>query len=233
MVAKVSQMNSIWISRHIRLGLALLSLALAQVTALAFFSASALTPRGKALVLASAMVVAGLALDSSQLTASKAPPAQAVAWAATLALGAVAFILMSDLRVIAPSTAIGLAVGVGVLVFVLCGLSRLLTVLTGRAEWGRLGTYAALALTASAPVWLGPATERLGAGPGLVDAVVGVSPLSYLAAMAEYDYLRSSWFYAHSPIGSLRFEYPGRLVGSMAYLSIGMLCLGLASRRRG
>jgi hypothetical protein len=92
----------------------------------------------------------------------------------------------------------------------------------------------ALALSASAPLWLGPAAERL--GKRAVDATVAASPLSYVAVMAEYDYLRSRWLYGRSPLGSLRFDPPRPWVASGAYLSIaGALLVGersLPKRRR-
>ena len=31
---------------------------------------------------------------------------------------------------------------------------------------------------------------------------------SYLATLAEIDYLRSDWFYRHTPYGGLRYDYP-------------------------
>ena len=37
--------------------------------------------------------------------------------------------------------------------------------------------------------------------------IIGISPLSALAVSLDLDYLRSNWFYQHSVLGSLRYEY--------------------------
>ena len=68
-------------------------------------------------------------------------------------------------------------------------------------------TFTVLAILFSAPIWLGPLTEQTGSTPGLTNLIVSVSPLSSLAVSLDVDYLRTGWFYRHSVLGSLRYEY--------------------------
>ena len=41
----------------------------------------------------------------------------------------------------------------------------------------------------------------------MTNLIVGASPLSAFAVSLDIDYLRTSWFYNHSVLGSLRYEY--------------------------
>lgn len=68
---------------------------------------------------------------------------------------------------------------------------------------------AALMTLGAAPLWLGPAAElALADRPRAVDAVVAVSPLTHLAVASGNDLLRNQWFYQHSNLAGLRFDYP-------------------------
>jgi hypothetical protein len=79
---------------------------------------------------------------------------------------------------------------------------------------------AALLTFGAAPLWLGPAAElALADRPGAVDAVVAVSPLSHLAVASGNDLLRNQWFYQHSNLAGLRFDYP-RLAPVMTAYSL-------------
>jgi hypothetical protein len=68
---------------------------------------------------------------------------------------------------------------------------------------------AVLAILAATPLWFGQAAELASAGrPQAVDAAVAVSPLTHLAVATGNDLLRNQWFYQHSNLGGLRFDYP-------------------------
>lgn len=68
---------------------------------------------------------------------------------------------------------------------------------------------AALVTLGAAPLWLGPAAElALASRPEAVDAVVAASPLTHLAVASGNDLLRNQWFYQHSNLAGLRFDYP-------------------------
>jgi hypothetical protein len=77
----------------------------------------------------------------------------------------------------------------------------------------------ALALSGSMPLWLGPLAELLSVRhAGVIDAVVGLSPLTHLAVASGNDLLRNQWLYQHANLASLQLTYPGlaELAGSYA-----------------
>ncbi len=67
--------------------------------------------------------------------------------------------------------------------------------------------FTILAILFALPIWLGPLAEQTGNSPGLTNLIVGASPLSALAVSLDIDYLRTSWFYKNSVLGSLRYDY--------------------------
>ncbi len=67
--------------------------------------------------------------------------------------------------------------------------------------------FSAIIALLLAPIWLGPLAEISGNPELMTNLIVGMSPLSAIAATMDLDYLRTSWFYQHSVIGSLRYEY--------------------------
>lgn len=68
---------------------------------------------------------------------------------------------------------------------------------------------AALVTLGAAPLWLGPTAELASANnPRAVNAAVAVSPLTHLAVASGNDLLRNQWFYQHSNLSGLRFDYP-------------------------
>lgn len=101
-------------------------------------------------------------------------------------------------------------------------------------EWSTWSVAALLWLAASAPVWLGPLADVLArSNPEAPAAIVGISPLSHLAVAAGHDLLRNEWFYAHSPIGSLQFDYPSAASLFLTYIAAAVLLalLGLLAER--
>ena len=65
-----------------------------------------------------------------------------------------------------------------------------------------------VALFVFVPIWAAPAVELARNPIGLTNAVVAASPLTAFAAALDLDYLRTSWFYANSALGSMRYAYP-------------------------
>jgi hypothetical protein len=60
-----------------------------------------------------------------------------------------------------------------------------------------------LALLGSAPLWLGPAAELLARRHAwIIDAVIGISPLTHLAVASGND-LRNPWFYQHANLAAI------------------------------
>jgi hypothetical protein len=112
---------------------------------------------------------------------------------------------------------------------VAAGLEGRLRGQSGNAENAReiAGRAAAiaLALVGSLPLWLGPAGELLaGRHAWIIDAVIGMSPLTHLAVASGNDLLRNQWFYQHSNLAALQFSYPGLVELTLSYASV---CLAL------
>src|SRR4029453_8136212 len=83
-----------------------------------------------------------------------------------------------------------------------------------------------LALLGSVPLWLGPAAELLARRQAwIIDAVIGVSPLTHLAVASGNDLLRNPWFYQHSNLAALRFSYPGLTTLMATYIAIALILI--------
>ena len=78
------------------------------------------------------------------------------------------------------------------------------------------------------PVWLGPLAEISGNELWLTNTIVAISPISLFAAALDLDVLRTSWFYQHSVLGSLRYSYPSWGV-TVIVLAI-LMCLTLTPK---
>lgn len=92
-------------------------------------------------------------------------------------------------------------------------------------------------LIASAlPVSFGPTLEHWYDASEATNAVVALSPASYLSSLVEYDYLRSEWFYQYTPYGAMRYDYPNPIGSTVLLLSAGIaLCWAanaITTRRR-
>jgi hypothetical protein len=117
------------------------------------------------------------------------------------------------------------ALAAGVVVFLLGSLALFCTALLDNPASARLAVLILTSLTTAAPLWLGPLAERFADTPGIVNAVIAVSPLSYLAVMAGDDYLHNAWFYQHTSLGSLRYAYPTAAGFSVVYLLLAGISL--------
>ncbi len=178
-------------------------------------------------------VGAGLLLCPARLQAFPGTGRGALAWPICLGATAGALMLLLGPQPAPWGIVLRLAAAVLVLTFLLDGLHHLLTAWSF-ADWAASCVlWTALALAVMAPLWLGPWAERFSATESLANAVLWVSPLTYLASAAEYDYLRSQWFYLRSPIGAIRYEYPGPLALGAWHLLLGLACRPAARFVRG
>jgi len=110
---------------------------------------------------------------------------------------------------------------------------RLMDAQDAREQAGRMAATT-LALLGSLPLWCGPVAELLAARHAwIVDAVVGISPLTHLAVASSNDLLRNQWFYQHSNLAGLQVSYPGFdvLAWSYATACLVLALIALASRR--
>jgi hypothetical protein len=86
----------------------------------------------------------------------------------------------------------------------------------------------ALALLGSIPLWIGPTAEiAKHSHPGLMDIVIGVSPLTHLAVASGNDLLRNQWFYQHSNLAALKFSYPSLTTIVVWYIAVDIAFLVL------
>jgi hypothetical protein len=137
--------------------------------------------------------------------------AAVVAAVATLVSAAFAlFEVGLEPRVLAVALAVGLLGGA--FAAALAGLRRIV----GPAGAGTI-SLALAALACAAPLWLGPLVEQWADRRAVADAVLALSPLTYLAIAADFDYLRGAWFYRFSPFGALRYDYASFAAASVFY----------------
>ena len=87
-------------------------------------------------------------------------------------------------------------------------------------ELAARATASALAGLGTLPFWLGPAAESLSARhPGIIDTVVGLSPVTHLAVASGNDLLHNPWLYEHSNLALLAVSYPGLATIAWGYAS--------------
>jgi hypothetical protein len=94
---------------------------------------------------------------------------------------------------------------------------------------------ALLAIPAAAPLWLGPTAELASAErPYALQAVVAVSPLTHVAVASGNDLLRNQWFYQHSNLAGLRFDYPrlAPVIATYAALGFALVLIPAVARPR-
>lgn len=80
----------------------------------------------------------------------------------------------------------------------------------------------AVSTLATSPVWAAPLLENHTWPQTLLDSVVAINPITYLALLADWDWLRQDWLYRHSPLGSLRYGYPSINGLTSTYLGTGL-----------
>jgi len=202
---------------------AVVAVVLAQGLWVVLGGSTHLPREATALLLASLVLASGFSLHPA--SEGRSGVGELVIWCLALAIGATALVAFRGRENSDPILALRVGSAVAVLALVLGSAHRLLARLLGSGDRARLALAVALGLAGAAPVWLGPLADRLGSR-AFVNGVLWASPLGYLASMTEYDYLRSRWFYVHSPVGSLRFDAPPKGRTTAAYLLLGSLLLG-------
>ena len=142
-------------------------------------------------------------------------------WIFHVVCGFVIFVLISNLLTGAQTdweTLLKVALGIALLLAFYCALSKLMTKGNPDNLFGLQLVLMLYFLLLTAPLWLGPIAFYFANNSQVVNSIINLSPLSYLASLMDYDYLRSSWFYQNTPFGGLRYEYLDSLVNSMIYI---------------
>lgn len=143
-----------------------------------------------------------------------------LAWSMAASVASLILMAVNHLASFVPTSALTSASGVFATLFLLAGVTNCLAALGFGVPRAHQLVLVALLLSSSAPLWLGPLAAAWPSGP---DVTVKLCPLAYLAAMMEYDVLRSDWFYQHTPLGGMRFDYPGTFFGTTLFLGTGAL----------
>ena len=100
----------------------------------------------------------------------------------------------------------------------LWSLSQLAKALFSNALRIRMPILLLTASVCSAPVWLGPLVDLYLPYNSIINSIISITPLTHISVAAEYDYLRSEWFYRNTPFGSLPFTYPDLITVISSYL---------------
>jgi hypothetical protein len=129
-------------------------------------------------------------------------------------------------------TLAGAAPSVGLMLYLLGALAWLFRRIAGSLAAALSWLMLASALAASTPVWLGPLIARLEPDRGTINLMLAGNPLTHLAAGTATDYLRSDWFYRHSPLGGLRYDYASSATTLTGYLAACLLTSAAARRPR-
>lgn len=123
-----------------------------------------------------------------------------------------------------------LAMGAGLLAAVFASLALFLAAWLDDRRGAARATLAVLLVSLAAPLWASPLIVMFGSSKWFVDALVALCPVSYLASLADIDYLRGDWFYRNTPYGGLRYDYPDPL--ALLFILAAMLILWLVINRR-
>ena len=183
---------------------------------------------------------------SARLT-SRAAAATAVAWTLLAAFAAhierarAAGFVLALLAGSAAALSAVLEVGadarafkLGIAVFVLVAAFSTVLDVTRRSvasQSAPIALLVAVGLLTAVPLWAAPLAELTAQRQWTVDAIVAVSPLTYVALAADFDYLRTAWFYRASVLGTLRYEYPDFIAATAVY-ALPAFALALAALRR-
>lgn len=123
------------------------------------------------------------------------------------AISVAIFLLAVILDPLAHSAFVRLAPLAAILFLMLLLFSLLVQAFEPRFSGTRPVLLVIVAALFSLPVWLGPLAEATGNSSMITNLIVGASPLSAFAVALDMDYLRTSWFYQNSALGSLRYDY--------------------------
>lgn len=206
------------------LGYALALPALSWLLARGLLGGADPGPAAYALALAGSGLLAGFLLWPMLWRACNPTPADLLRWLALSAMAGLPLLLAMPAGAW-PALALPLLAGALVLGLLLGTLTLALQhCIGGMALAAHRAITGLLLLCGTAPLWLGPLAGKL-AQQAFTDLVLALSPLSYLAGLIGYDLYRGAWFYAHTPLGGLRYEYPDGTLMTLCYCGMAALLL--------
>lgn len=155
----------------------------------------------------------------------KTQPKHVLLWAAMTAAGFLA-LSSTPLYFEQGERSLRLAAGVLMLVWLFSAMQSLIRVYAASHASAMIHFTLIAGACCAAPLYLSVVAEAVSHQTLVVDAIIAASPVSYLAALADYDYLRSTWFYQHTPFGGLRFNYPAAGVMTVGYFITSLVLAG-------
>lgn len=207
------------------IGRCLLTLILSQCLTLAFlFHSENTSTKVILLTLAVSTVFCSYLLYPGKYFDHRSKSTINLIWTGLLAIGFVVLTFANNIQ-INFSQIIRLTFAVIIFSLLLSCLTRFINRLSNfSSAYSRAPILVFLMITTltTAPIWASTWIEDSNHSPGFV---IAISPLSYLSTMFDYDYLRSQWFYTHTPYGTLRYHYPHWVSYLIVYLGISVLLL--------
>jgi hypothetical protein len=179
-------------------------------------------PDGHSLHLVELAVVANMAaILLAPMSVMQSPARTAATGSSLVTLAFVAVLMVLYGPAVPLTSLLRLAVTVWLMLF---ATLLMLQLLPGAAEHRRAALLTAFVVLGATPIWLGPVVEATGNPLLLTNLVVAVSPLCAISVALDIDLLRSGWFYTHSVLGSLRYDY----LSWISYVGIlGTLCCSI------
>jgi len=206
-------------------GLWLMILALA-LTELHFLPHNHVPYKAYLVTLSAAVILLGHLLCPTPSLVSLTPAWRALLWSLLVAGAGLLLMLLQSGGSSNLIQSAHLAIAIFVISFALQSLNQLVAGYSNEAFASALTLMVAIIFSA-APLWLGPWAADANASQFLTDTIIAASPLTCLAVMVDYDYLRSNWFYSQSPFGALRYHYPSATLLGSIYMLLALICLAL------
>ena len=175
-------------------------------------------------VLCATIVIAGNLIYPDKLLSRLQPARRFLIWSIILACIAFFSLLLGNNIKTDFSTCALMALAVFNLSFFMCCTGHLFMA-TNKGSHPAQMTFTMVMVLTTLPVWLGPLIDSLPLYQGVIDLIISASPLTHLAAMADFDYLRSQWFYEHTPYGTIQYSYPTKLGLSICYSGLSLALL--------
>lgn len=188
--------------------------------------------KARLLTLAATVILLGQLYSPTRGSSPFSPPARALLWSLLVASAALLLMWLTGGDMPAWRRSLQLAGAIFVITFALQGLNQLLAACCDEAFAPALSLMI-LILFAAAPLWLGPWAADTDAGQLRGDVIIAASPLTALSVAIDYDYLRSAWFYTHTPFGALRYHYPPVIQLGIVYMALGLACLAFPGPKPG
>jgi hypothetical protein len=179
-------------------------------------------------VLCAVIVLAGNLIYPYRLFSTLTPVMRCFIWSLILACSAFFLLLLHNKTHTYLSSSALMAVGVFNLSFFMCCVGHLFQAVSKGTHPAQL-TFTVVIVLSTLPIWLGPWIDSSTLNKSVVDLFISTSPLTHLAVMTEFDYLRSQWFYQHTPYGAIQFSYPTKLVSTVCYNGLSLALFWVAN----